>query len=188
MRDAGGGKKNRVGLIAIGGLFIFLMIFSGLAMWEPKDESNEFVYNNYLFLNTGNGWAATIDGKQLSFSYSPRELANISAGDVKFLGKRVYILHNPENESLNSFEMQRVGGFLTFKGYSMNEACSAAEGCGNLPVFNCTDTGGREAVYFESGGEDKIYNSDRCVVLQYKDSRGLGLVSELFVYKLLGVM
>ena len=180
--------RGRIGVIVVGAFFIFLMIFSALAMWEPKDDSMEFKYNNHVFVNNGNSWESVIGGQKMSFQHSPRDLENISVSgfSIDRLGSdRVYLLYEPNDSVVGSFEMQRIAGFLAFKGYSANEACTAKEGCGDFPVFNCSDTGGRNTLFFKESVENKIYFEDGCVVLNYEN---LGLMSDLFAYKVLGVM
>ena len=174
-------SKEKILVYCIGGLLIALMVSSMFGGVGSEEEESGDVYNGFKFYRAQGGWATRIDGVDLGFDYAPWIVENITAEEFN-LGERVYVMYDPLEMNENTYDVRRTLGFLTLVGKNVNPACSGEEGCGDWPIKNCATD---DVVYLKMGGEDRIYNDDKCVVLQGED---LLKVENLFYYKLLGVV
>ncbi|MBI4149100.1 hypothetical protein HY491_01505 [Candidatus Woesearchaeota archaeon] len=150
-----------------------------------QGTSNE--YNGYTFVATPQGWMSTVNGQRIAFAYHPSELEQISMPRIERSRGRVYLISHPNETTFDaSFAASRLGAFLQFAGSSPQEACAVAEGCGDIPVRNCTEP--LVMVYYRGGNETKAYQQDNCVVLEAPADYELSQLNERAIFQVLGIM
>ncbi|MBU0962951.1 MAG: hypothetical protein KKD48_03545, partial [Nanoarchaeota archaeon] len=71
--------NNKKFLVSLIGVFIIgIMVLSTLNIFETKDKSNTLKYKNYIFSKQSDQWLTIINGQQVSFSYNPLDLQNLT--------------------------------------------------------------------------------------------------------------
>jgi len=176
--------KRKVGLIFVG-LFLIVLMVGSMLMSSREDDGKEYEYNGYYFIQLEGYWKMVAeDDISLFFLNDPKSLENITVEQVNLMVDKVYLGFKPGEEGFGSQGIQRLGSILSSAVPSVLPACFAEEGCPDLPIVSC---GGEDKViWLKHGEEDKIYNQDNCVILQFKDKEMK--IIDLFIYKLLGVM
>lgn len=128
---------------------IYIAIFVGLIMilsvvgflWGGGEGSADYKYNDFLFNYNNGQWITNIDGRQISFSYLPEELLNISVpANVDFLisnARMIYLTYDPEKGSealaLTQYDFQR--SIATNSRFVVNAFTKENENA--LPVVGC---------------------------------------------------
>ncbi len=182
-------KRKLIGHIIIFGI-VFIMIFSifALSLGNNSDSNQDKIdYNGLEFVNRGNGWITEIDGINYGFEYAPNEVENIEAPDLKsesFSGK-VYVLFNPDEFNAVSQELTRLRGFLAAKGAIANLACSAEEGCGDLPIVDCNNQ--NKIIYLRNNNSTEIVMENNCIILNSNYGDEVKVINR-FMYGILGVI
>lgn len=174
-------KKLLVYMMGIG--IISIMVGSVLSLWIYKDEpaeANYYEYNGYKFLRSGNGYILNFKNQNIAFNYLPADLEDIETESFNLIVNKYYIIFEPLEMDENSYEVNKVKAILNYMNILGIPACSGEDGCGNIPVKDCSI----DSIYLKKG-EEKIYKGDRCIVLSYYDS---AKIIDLFFYRVLGVM
>lgn len=182
-------SKKKIGLFIVLGLAL-LMILSIFTVSLGSDsgipEQNKIEFNGYKFTNNNGAWYTEINGVEYGFEYDPLSAQSIKSIELSnlFIGK-VYLAFDPKQFSETSLELGRLRNFLFSKGIIVSLACIKEEGCGDLPLVNCDNSGG--VVYFLNGEKNEIYKQGNCVFIESLNGQE-PLVVNRFMYGVLGVM
>lgn len=175
-------KKSLIlALIGIG--IISIMVGSALNLWGGSENTKK--YKNYKFVKSdelNGGWSSYINGNYYSFDYLPQEVENLTNINYDFNLNNIYILYDPSDNETGSLvygvkELFNEFGKIAFP------ACIKEKGCGDLPVYTCSEVNG---VYLISSSENKLYIKDKCLVIDGDYDFYLKSINYLR-YKMLGV-
>jgi len=136
-----------------------------------QDNNSEvFEYGNYKFQRTDGRYVLELNGNQYIFDNTPYDLSDVNIENFNIESSKYYIIFNPDEKDLNlEYSIQKL--YLVLRSFNVNIqlACSTEEGCdSNLPVKTCDDY----AFYFKKSDGIKIYNDNKCVVIE-GDNQGL---------------
>ncbi len=176
--------NNKKFLTSMIGLFIiFIMIASALNLWKGEENTNE-KYNGFYFVKLDNGWVTYVSNDAIQFSYSPKELEDIYVPMFN-LNNKIYVMYDPKNMKENDYLIERLLGMLRYKGFSAFLACDKEEGCGNVPILNCTAP--NTLFYFKEENTTKVYNDNNCITISGTREDNIKQVDRLG-YIILGIM
>ena len=180
-------KKNQ---LIVGGVLIFLMIFStlGFAFSNRLDINNEKIkYKDIKFIKDSNTgyWNFKINEIDFSTQYNPRETEDIYISNSltinNYLNKPLYFVgENPEAVS----EIARnLNSFVTRTNYACleNEKCS-----GDFPVKDCSQDNIIIIKDVKENEENKIYQQENCVFIATNYANQLRY-ADRFLFGVLGV-
>lgn len=180
--------KNKQLLWFMAFFIIVLMVGSVLTLWiRDEGDSKEIDYNGHKFVyNQQTGWTTIVNGQQVSFEMLPTDIEGVKK--ESFFGLDVgktYVAFNPAEFSEKSYEINRLISFLAFTGRQAFPACTKEEGCGDLPVINCTSTTSN-VVYLVVSNETRIKQDYNCLILEAKPGDEIKVIT-MFLYQLLGI-
>jgi len=155
-------RKARRNKIVVGGVLVFLMVFStlGYSLMNNSNESKSKVNEAGLDFYKINGlWKTTIEEQVFGFVYLPSEVENVSVEGIYDLGAYInqplYFVgvNEAAPEILNN--LQRY--ILRYQ-----EACLNESSCGeDLPLKDCRSN----IISYEAGNDTKVYKNESCVYL-----------------------
>ncbi len=181
-------------------IYLFLATLLLLISCSPVEESYE--YNGYSFTPVENYWGVTIrtaeGDKNIIFYHHPEELEEFQYEErttdyfQEVLGNNGNVLIGIGEELSNSGTVALAGvevSKVTGKALGMNtESGITSEGYGTK-VVNCGDADSNTFVLeFRLGEEEGITSEDHCGVITAESQDSLTELSNLFVYKILGIM
>lgn len=180
-------KRRRRNAYLIGGFMIFLMISLSLGYVEFADSAIPLgaIRESDLTFTPANGGGYTTQlGKdRVTFDYLPSEVVSLSHVGLSLVPGRIYVVSDLVD---SDYGYQRLVAFLGYKDYFVQSACLTVDGCGDLPVVSCSDTG-KQIIIVRQASSSGISADGSCVVLNYTDAEQVQLIS-LFIYQLLGVL
>ena len=154
-------KKVKRNQLIIGGILIFLMIFStvGYALTEDdEDESQKIEHRGIDFLWEDGFWRFSIQGYDFATRYNPQEVGDIYIenyiGLQDYSGRELYFVGDPDFElkrNLNSFVLR------------INDACLDENCTADLPVKNCSED---NVIVFRESEKEKFFQEDNCVFIE----------------------
>jgi len=184
----------------IGGFIAFIMITSvlgfiysgeqGAQEQQQGQSAGKRIYNDYIFLKTGDGWTINLNKQDLFLDYLPDELTEIdfSANLINLANKeagqgKAYIITNGTDLG---YVKKKFAGNLRILGIRAVDGCfeSMADisGCEELPIINC----GKFAVAFKLGDEEEAGIDNKCILFE-GDAGYLNKAADKFVLNLLGI-
>ena len=90
-----GAKKQKRNRFIVGGILIFIMLFSavGYSFYgsEGEDYSKKMIYNGFEFINNNGLWFLVINDANFAFTHNPKE---VSLGEVSY-GANLNVYVNP---------------------------------------------------------------------------------------------
>lgn len=176
-------RKKKTLLYVFGGFIILIMVGSIIGLYSQEDTTSA-KYNGHAFTPYGNGWVVRINNQDLQFAYHPKDLEPYAQAPLN-LGQKVYILFNPKEEDQNNQELQRIAAYLNFAGKAPNFACTQEDGCGDLPIIDCTQH--VSAIHYKRGNQTRFSTENTCTILEYNPAEPTQ-ATELAAYKILGIL
>ena len=158
---------------------IILFIIGVRYFYHPKEKSNSYSYNNFLFTNISGMWlteiqkAGTNKVYRVPLHFGPLELENIPIeGDVISFRNvsQLYITFVPTNEPLSFIALSAselsINLAQTFN-ITPIAACTANEtdACSSRPVVDCK-TPDEKAIFLNYGNKTQIYVKNNCIFVE----------------------
>src|SRR3989344_1575313 len=176
-------SKKRTTQFIVGGILIFIMLFSTLGYafgGGSGGTSNAVKYNGYIFENVNGLWVLDKGGINFVFLYNPKETNDI-VSTVKpinnYYSKPIYY------SSKNNDATYELGRNLESVALRFLPACVEGEECeGDLPIKNCEDN----FIIIEESDTNEIIQDNNCVYLKGNQEEMVKVVDE-FLFKILGV-
>ena len=168
------------------------MVTSAIGFFSYKDQNqdntnpNTVNYNGFEFQPTQDGrWSFTKNNVNFIFDNSPSTLNDISLPNFQITQDKVYLLHNASNlNPSNDYSISKLYYTLQNLGIRPVIACINEENCpSQYPIKNCTE----EAFYFILNNNTKVYNNDKCLVIQ-GDKVNINKIVDKVDLKLLGII
>jgi len=176
-------KKDRIKQFIVGGVLVFIMLFSILGYafrGEENDESPKINYNGLEFVNQNEFWFLNLEDLNFIFKYNPNEVERIDS-ELKYLnnyyGKPLYVSSETNEAELEIYRnlnqiVQRI-----------QPACLKKEKCyENLPIKNCT----HNFIIIKKDNISKIEQEDNCVFIS-APRENLTRITDEFLFKILGI-
>ncbi len=186
-------SKQAIWTIILGSTMVF-SIFG--IMFSGYDSGRQQIkYNDYEFQQTTTGWSTEIDDKMIEFNYLPQELESIqiSSEPANILkeSKVLYITFNPNNKSVQQFELARLQLGLTlsesFQIYTMPGITEPSE-LYQQPIVDCNNaTQSLPILKFVESNETKAYLEDSCIIIEADKTTALA-VKDKILYQMLGIL
>ena len=186
-------SKQAIWTIILGGTMVFSIF--GIMFSGYDSGKQEYTYNDRTFQRTNTGWSTGIDDKMIEFNYLPQEVEsiNISTEPANILkeSKVIYITFNPNNKSVQQFELARLqlGLVLSdnFQIYAM-PGITEPSSLYQQPIADCNNaTQALPVVKFIDSNETKAYVENDCVIIEAEKTTVLA-VKDKILYQMLGIM
>ena len=181
-------KKRKRNRFLVGGVLIFVMLFSVLGFafqggsgGGSTGNSNEIIYNNFKFINQNNLWFTGNGNLNFVFAYNPNEVdePNYNVNTLtNYYGKPLYIYSedkDAETEIYRNFDprsnpiVQRI-----------QPACFSEEKCeGDLPIKTCEDN----FIIIRESNVSKVTQDQNCVYIE-GPKEDLTRITDGFLFKL----
>ena len=186
--------EDKTKKIIVGGFIGFIMVLSTFAVIfsGSGNEVETYRYKDKVFINTGYGWSADINGLKITIETDPKELDSIEVPDVNVAqlnsGQKVYMTVNPEQDGM----VKSISYFNTyvrpFVSVRWITACTIDnEKCGDAPIRTCSDaTSTVKVIQFEENNETKITYNNNCLIVQGKEPE-LTRYTDRIILKMLGL-
>ena len=175
-------KDKRI-LVYLMGFFIILIMIASVLNIGEKEEKQK--YNNYVFTKTERGWLTYVNNQAIMFNYLPQELEDITIPSLNLNSKKVYILIDPEEITIQDYNIQRLIYTLRYLNINTFLACSKETNCPDIPIIDCSNP--NFVFYFKLSNETKTYKENNCLILEGNNDGQLMLVERLN-YALFGII
>ncbi|MAH03831.1 hypothetical protein CMI39_03535 [Candidatus Pacearchaeota archaeon] len=174
-------KNKKVKQYVVGGILIFIMLFSTLGysfLGGTDNNVKKVIYNNLEFVNQNNLWFLN---NEFVFEYNPRQINFKEIPELKdidnYYGKPLYISSkNKEAEleiSRNLYQIvQRIQSACL-----INKECTE-----NLPEKTCEDN----FIIIEESNNTLIIQEDNCVIIQ-SPKKDLLKTTDEFLFNILKI-
>ena len=179
-------KRKRRNQFVVGGILIFVMVFSvlGYSLNSGNNNTNEQInYNGFTFTKNSGLWYLNKDNLNFSFSYSPQEvnIINSSLNNINnYTGKPLYI-YSESDEALT--EIYRNLFYENGIVQRMQNACPEGQNCsGDIPIKSCDNN----FIIIKDSNETEIKQQENCVFIEGKNEN-LTQISDSFLYKIIGI-
>ena len=187
-------KKRRTNQFIVGGILIFIMLFSILGYaFQGSDDSNakKIIYNNFEFIQQENYWVLNNYGEnnlKFTFKNNPKEIEGISSNVNDFnnyLNKPLYIYSEKSEaeieiyNNLNSIS-QRIQHACLDKEENLLGELKCED---NLPIKNCEDN----FIVIKESNNSKIIQKVNCVFIQVAQEN-LTKITDEFLFKTLKII
>lgn len=186
-KDAAKKQKRNTLIISIILIVVISASVFGIVAnsFGTQEESNEVIYNGYLFTSSGSFWILNQGEFQFVFSNNPEELENITfeSNELNLLPSYAQqVLYLDSEDPSASYQIyQNLGVFLT----RVQLACleKNKDNCQeDLPIKNCTDT----FIIIKESDESKILQQDNCVFIEGQ-KQDLDKLTDIFILKILKI-
>lgn len=162
-------KNKRLASIVMGGLIIFLMVFSVLGLWSEQSGQETYKYKSIKFTNTDYGWVGYKDNQKITLLTNPKELEDITIGYVPIYMlnqlQKVYISMD-YNENVARAEQEFEQNIrITTKTFP---ACvKDSPVCADLPLKDCKDaTAEIGVIVFKESNQTEASLINNCLTIQ----------------------
>jgi len=175
-------KKQRRTQFIIGGILIFIMIFSviagGIQYFGQEEDSNKVEYNGYDFVGMNSYWVVTLGNFQFAIRNNPNELQK-TLGVVK--GFNLYQSQPLYISSSDDYTSQIISMNFGQIASRMQNACfgDCEE---DYPVKDCNNN----LIVIREAEFNKIEQNESCVFIEGKSEDLEKLVDE-FILKTIGI-
>jgi len=182
------GKKKKRTQFIVGGILIFIMVFSllGYAFQDQNtngtSSNSTLNYNGISFVNQNGFWAVNYGNQRIAFTYHPsqissEDLTNMTKSIDDFSGKSLYINsydYNAESEirvDLSPFASE------------IKNACLKGENCSSsqLPIKNCENN----FIIIQNGSEG-VRQEQNCIFISGQGEDLIKLVDNV-LFKIFGI-
>ncbi len=178
-------SKERFNQLLVGLALIFLMLLSVLGYslsgrLNNQEETKTINYNGYEFIPKSSYWSLNVQNLEFFFSYSPKEIENIS-GEVNYIDS--YYNMPLYLQSKNSEAKRELYTNLNQVVQRMQNACLNEEDCEeNIPIKDCTNN----FIIIKEDNVSSIIQEENCVFIQGKEE-DLVKITDEFLFKILRI-
>jgi len=184
------GKKKRRTQFIVGGILIFIMVFSllGYAFQDQNinggSSSNSTLdYNGISFVNQNGLWAVNYGNQRIAFTYHPSQipsadLTNLTKNIDNFSGKPLYI--NSYDYNAESEIKMDLSPFAS----EIKDACLEGADCNQnsqLPVKNCGDN-----FIIIQNGSGNVRQEQNCIFISGQGEDLIKLTDNV-LFKIFGI-
>jgi hypothetical protein len=179
-------KKQKRNQWIIGGILIFVMVFSGFGMavnsFGGDKDQEKVTYNGFEFYKQSSSWILPLENFNLIFSHNPEETEGITNINLTKLitdyqGQPLYIDSDYE---LASYEIyQNIGNFVE----RIQPACFEELNCQkDLPIKTCENN----FIIIRKAEINSITEEENCIFIEGDEENLLKLTDE-FLYSIFGI-
>jgi len=181
-------EKNR-SMIYIAAFIALIMVLSVIGFLWGGGEGESYRYGEHSFRYEAGKWQTRINGKSLSFSYLPDEVAVISvpenARSLISGARMVYLSYSPESyaEELALAQFNLGRNLETSMRFVVNALTGENED--NIPVIACENaTIPVPVILIKKSADDSIILNNSCIILEGNPQ----MLADRLVYSAYGVM
>ncbi len=186
-------EKNKKTTQALLVIFIsFIMVTSVIGfIWSG---SQNIRYGKFSFEQIGNGYATTIQGKEILFNYLPQEVEKIQIdpeiinrlANTPQIDSTSYVNDtNKEAIALAQYDLTQIMeptlNIYLRQGFTTNSSY-------NLPVIDCDVSTRIPILYFKTSNQTKVSSEESCIIIESEDAVDVLRVKDRLLYSLLGVI
>ena len=180
-------KRSRRNQIIVGGILIFVMLFSTLGYGfisqgeQSTGDSKKIVYNGYEFVNQNDIWILSLGQYNFGFKFNPKEVDQVNSS-VNFLnsyvGKPLYISSESSEAEVEIY--RNLDQVVLRRQY----ACLEGGDCTNpeYPIKTCADN----FIIIQENEESNITQVENCIFVKGK-KENLTAITDEFLFKMLNV-
>jgi hypothetical protein len=167
---------------------LLVMVLSSFGFMWQGSKNRTHTYNGFRFHNEGNAWSIIINKNKLYFQDLPEDVVNVSFSVMKPINsQRIYGAYDPRDTTINyRYVMGVLADYLKVFNIVIQPACTTEEGCGNIPVVDCSSE--RTVIEFRKSNETGVYSDNNCIVISGKDIDHMNKAIERYVYQLYGII
>lgn len=187
-------KKNAMSLFII---LIMSLSVLGFVIVQRTTDSYKFVYNDFLFTQTGSGFYTKINDRQVWFRYSPEQIEDINISiDIDIVNalkstRMVYATYDPDAKypqdlALLSYELgQELPEY--FELYVVR--AMSKENDYNIAVITCRNaTQTVPVIYFKDGNETKSLIKNNCILVETDSDIDFYYFKDRLLYAMFDIM
>ena len=180
-------KRDKRNKTIIGIILVLLMVLStaGYAVMD-RGKTSKVKYNGLTFEKTDQGWYTKTSQFELTTSFNPNEVKNISynlgfltlndfSGSV-FIDANRYEEKQIANELFKNLAVSRVQFACLKEEENMTE-------CAELPIKDCNNL----MFIIKKTNETKMFNDNKCIVINAKDE-DLLRTADRFLFGIYGII
>lgn len=189
-------KKRRTNQFIVGGVLIFIMLFStlGYSFMSKEDENTKKInYNGFEFIEQNGLWFTNIGDLNFVFKYNPKQIEAVDP-ELKYLdnyyGKPLYI-YSEDNEAeieiysnFNQIIQRMQYACLDEEEYFLNNKTLINElNCDeDWPTKTCEDN----FIIIRENNNSNIIQEENCVFID-GSGENLTRLTDGFLFKILGI-
>ncbi|MBU0963396.1 MAG: hypothetical protein KKD48_05830, partial [Nanoarchaeota archaeon] len=140
-------------------------------------------YKNYIFSKQSDQWLTIINGQQVSFSYNPLDLQNLTLPYFSFAIPKIYVAYDNIDIENERFVIQRAYSMFQYLNIKPVISCYSEQECPDIPLINCLND---DSLYLKYSNDTKVYIEDKCLVIEGNQEYQLMYLDKIF-YNLLGI-
>jgi len=192
MRKGTGENRKKImgivmGIVMFGSLFTFIFFgFSG-------GSTGKITYNGFEFINRGDHWSTTIDGRPAFFTYFPDDLGFIfvNLDVINSLRNVVQIdITSDFNDTFSqSISLAEYNMGLTLNNFNVFIRQGFTTEQQNFPVITCEDASNFvPVIYFKNSNITKVNLEDSCIIVEASTPQDFERIKDRLVYGILGII
>jgi len=193
MRKGRGENRKRIfGYILIVIMFgsVFTFIFFG---FRGGGSTGKIEYNGFGFINRGDHWSTTVDGRPAFFTYFPDDLGFIFVNlDVIITLRNVVQIDVTSNFNDTAAQAISLAAFnmdLTLNNFNVFIRQGFTTEQQNFQVIKCEDASRFvPVIYFKSSNVTKVNLEDNCIIVEASTPQDFERVKDRLVYGILGII
>ena len=181
-------------IIAVIGLFAFIMVFSG-----EENSTEDVTYNGFIFRETNGVWSTEWqNGDQvyeLYFRHHPEEVEHIplqGSIDQRFQNATIYLTldlseeDTTENSYLALAGVELSGKLVEPLKRNVISACTKNSSvCAGRPVVTCDSD--HAVIHLKQGGDDGVILDGNCITVQ-GNGEGIVMAADKILFRFLRIM
>jgi len=177
-----------MGIVMFGSLFTFIFFgFSG------GGSTGRVSYNGFDFINRGDHWSTTIDGRPAFFTYFPDDLGFIfvNLDVINSLKNVVQIdITSDFNDTFSqSISLAEYNLGLTLNNFNVFIRQGFTTEQQNFLVITCEDASNFvPVIYFKSSNVTKVNLKDNCIIVEASTPQDFERIKDRLVYGILGII
>lgn len=188
-------KKQRTKQFIVGGILIFVMLFSTLGFafqGKSSDKESKITHNGFEFSSQGGYWRLDIENLNFIFKNNPTQIPRIYSiinSLENYVGKPLYVYSESNDAQLEIYRnldprnnpiIQRIQPACP-EDDSLNMPNKTCEE--NSPLKNCEEN----LIIIREDNHTQIIQNENCVIIQ-SPKANLTKTTDEFLFKLFGIV
>ena len=188
------------GIVAIAGIFVLILVFSGSGDVASGDVAGDVTYNGFVFRETDGVWSTQWqDGDQLYkiyFRHHPEQVENVPVQgsiDRRFQNATIYLtLDLSENETAENSYLALAGIEISSKlteplKRKVTSACTEnLSVCEGRPVVTCSDSN-YAVIYLKQDSEAGVVLDGNCITV-HGSGEGIVMAADNLMFRFLKII